>query len=317
MPHNGSALGPAASLKPAAAAGRPETPGGDAQAMKTTLRLFRRSLQKFFADNCTQMAAAISYYVLFSLFPLLIFTVGVLGLVLRSGDLQHDLIEAVLDFIPLTEGEGREQVSEAVRGVAGVGSGALGAFGLLGMAWAGSSMFAAIRRAINTAYGLQRQQPFLQQKLLDLALLLATGTFFLASVATTAFLRTARQFSSELAGVGDAAARAGPAWDALSYLAPFALSFLAFTALYWVVPAAKVRLRDVWPGSLVAAALLEAGKIGFAFYLEKFSLYDVVYGSLGAAAIFLLWVYVSASILLFGAEVAAECRRLGGRRPRR
>jgi membrane protein len=287
--------------------GRLETARG---AITAVILLLRRSVQEFLDDDCTQMAAAISYYVLFSLFPLLIFVVGVLGLVLQSSRLQENLINAVLDFIPLTQSEGRDQVSQAVRGVAGVGSGALGLIGLFGAGWSASNMFGVVRRAINTAYDLERRRPFAQQKLLDLAMVIGFGAFFLASVLATAFLRAVRQFSSDIAVLGDAAQQAGIAWDALSYLIPFGLSFLAFTVLYWIVPATTVRLRDVWPGALVAAVLFEGTKIGFAFYLENFSNYDIVYGSLGAVVAFLFWVYLSALILLFGAEIASEYPRV-------
>lgn len=277
---------------------------------KTVVLLGRRSIEEFIDDNCTQMAAAISYYVLFSLFPLLIFLAGVMGIIIQDSALQEDIVDAVLDFIPLTEEEGRDDVSKAVEGVAGVGSGALGMFGLIGMAWSGSNMFGVIRRSINTAYDLEKHRPFVQQKLLDLAMVPAMGLFFLTSIFATTFLRAVRQFSDDLAVLGDVAESAGLTWDAASYLVPFGLSFVAFVVMYWVVPAAKVRPRDVWPGALVAALLFEIGKSGFAFYLENFDNYDIVYGSLGAVAAFLFWVYISALILLLGAEVASEYPRV-------
>src|SRR3970040_2823424 len=97
-----------------------------------TLRHLRilavRSREEFAADGCSQMAAAISYYVLFSIFPLLIFSVGILGVFLQSSALQEDLIDFVLDNIPLSE-TGRNDVTRAIRDVAGVGSGAVGLFG--------------------------------------------------------------------------------------------------------------------------------------------------------------------------------------------
>jgi membrane protein len=274
------------------------------------LTLTRRSVEEYFADNCTQMAAAISYYVLFSLFPLLIFVVGVMGLFLQNTGLQNDVIDAVLSFIPLSEGKGRDQVTEAVRGVAGVGSGALGLFGLVGMAWSGSNMFGIIRRSINTAYDLDYRRPLVQQKLLDLAMVAGMGFFFLVSIGATAFLRVVRDRSQDIPYLGDAAERTGFAWDTTSFLVPMALSFMAFTFLYWIVPATKVRPRDVWLGALVAAFLFEVTKIAFSLYLENFSNYDLVYGSLGAVASFLFWVYLSANILLLGAEVAAEYPRV-------
>ncbi len=272
--------------------------------------LAKRSVQEFMDDNCSQMAAAISYYVLFSLFPLLIFLMGILGLLLQSSSLQEDVIDSVLDFIPLSEDEGRNDVTDAVQGVAGVSSGALGLFGLIGMAWAGSNMFGVIRRSLNVAYDLEYRRPFAQQKLLDLVMVVAVGFFFIISIGATAFLRATREFSDDISYVGEAAEWAGFAWDAASFLIPLGLSFLAFLVLYWIVPATNVRPKDVWPGALVAALLFELGKAGFTFYIQNFGNYDVVFGSLGAVAAFLFWIFAGANILLFGAEVASEYPRV-------
>src|SRR5207245_6095184 len=95
------------------------------------------AIGRFFADNCTQMAAAISYYVLFSLFPLVIFLVAVLVLFLRHRGLQEKTVDAVLDYIPLSEDRGRNEVGEAVRNIGGASSAGLGAFGLIVMMWQG------------------------------------------------------------------------------------------------------------------------------------------------------------------------------------
>ena len=273
--------------------------------------LARRSVQEFFVDNCTQMAAAISYYVLFSLFPLLIFTVAILGLVLSGSDLQQDFIDQVFENIPqLSEEEGKDDLTEAVGGIAGVASGALTLFGLIGLAWSGSNMFGVIRRSINTAYDLEYHRPLIPGKLLDLAMVMSMGVFFLASIAATTFLRSARQFSEDVPVFGDAAEAVGPVWLVAAFAVPLLLSFVAFSVLYWIVPATKVRLRDVWLGALVAAILFEVGKTAFAFYLENFANYGLVYGSLGAVVAFLFWTYISAIILLFGAEVASEYPRV-------
>ncbi len=277
---------------------------------KSTALLGRRSVEEFFEDDCTQMAAAISYYVLFSLFPLLIFLVGVMGIIIQDSPLQEDIVDAVLDVIPLTEDEGGDDVSDAVQGVAGVGSAAVGVFGLIGMAWSGSNMFGVIRRSINTAYDLEQHRPFVQQKLLDLGMVMGLGAFFLVSIAATTFLRTVRTFSSDLAVLGDVAESAGLAWDAASFVIPLGMSFVAFSVMYWIVPATTVKLREVWPGALVAALFFELGKFGFTIYLANFSSYGAVYGSLGAVVAFLFWVYITAVILLFGAEVASEYPRV-------
>ena len=87
--------------------------------------LAQRSVQEFFNDGCTQMAAAISYYVLFSLFPLAIVATAVLGLFLRDADFQESVVDTIIDYIPFSEDKGRQDVLDAVQNVASVSSGAV------------------------------------------------------------------------------------------------------------------------------------------------------------------------------------------------
>lgn len=276
-----------------------------------TRTLAVHSVREFLDDDCMQLAAAISYYVLFALFPLLIFVTGAIGIVLRDSQIEQDVIEAIVDFIQTGEGSDRENdITNAVKDISGGVSGFLGIVGLVGAAWAGSNMFGIIRRSINHAYDLESHRPFVQQKLIDLALVVGVGFFFLASIAATAFLRAVREFSADLGPLGDVAEAAGLLWDAGSLLLPLLLSFLAFLVLYWIVPNQALLPRDVWPGAFVAAILFEAGKFGFSIYLETVGQSNAVFGALGGVAIFLFWVYVSANILLFGAEVASEYPRV-------
>lgn len=269
-----------------------------------------RTVKEFGHDNCSQMAAAISYYVLFSLFPLLIFSVGILGIALRDSQLQEDLVNVVLDYIPLSEDKGQNDVTQAVRDIAGTGSGAIGILGLLGMAWSGSNLFGVIRRSVNLAYDLDVHRPIVRQKLLDLGLVAAFAPLVIASLAGTAAIRYARETSDEIPLLSDASQTLGLFWDVLPLLIPAAVSFVAFVFLYWFVPATRVKLRDVLLGAGVAAVLFEAAKVGFAIYLANFSNYNVVFGSLGAVVAFLFWVFLSANVMLLGAEVAAEYPRV-------
>jgi membrane protein len=85
---------------------------------------------------------------------------------------------------------------------------------------------------------------------------------------------------------------------------------MAFLLIYRIYPATKIQFKEIWPGAVTAALLFEFGKEAFGFYLKNFGKYEVVFGSLGAIVSFLLWVYISAAILLFGAEVSSEYGRL-------
>jgi YihY family inner membrane protein len=93
--------------------------------------------------------------------------------------------------------------------------------------------------------------------------------------------------------------------DAGGVLFPLALSMAVYTVVYVVVPARRVRVRDVWPGVLFAAVVYEVAKRGFAIYVENYSNYNAVYGSLGAVIAFLVFVYIAAIVFLIGAEMAA------------
>ncbi len=268
--------------------------------------LVYRSVKGFFDDGCSQRAAAISYYVLFSLFPLVIFTVGILGLVLQDQKLQTDVVNAIMDNIPLSQDQGRNDVTNALQNVAKSRSGAIGIVGLITLAWSGSAMFGVLRSSLNNVFHVQAPRPIVLQKLFDLAFVLAFAPFFIGSVVATSALRLARTASLDVHIFGDLPERMGPAWWVASTVLPIAISFVAFFLTYWLIPARKTRPKYIVGGALLAAVLFEVVKLGFTIYVENFATYDVVFGSLGAVVAFLFWVYLSANILLLGAEVVSE-----------
>ncbi|HEX5369952.1 MAG TPA: YihY/virulence factor BrkB family protein [Dehalococcoidia bacterium] len=268
--------------------------------------LVYRSVKAFFDDGCSQRAAAISYYVLFSIFPLVIFSVGIMGLVLKDSKLQNDLVNNIMNNIPLSQDEGRNDVTQALQNVAKTRSGAIGIIGLLGLAWSGSSMFGVVRSSLNNAFHAQANRPVVVGKLVDLALVLAFAPFFIASVVATSGLRYAQRASQDLPVLSRLAEATGLGWDIAAVVLPILISSVAFFLLYWLIPSRRVNARYVVPGALLAAVLFEIVKIGFNVYIEHFSSYDVVFGSLGAVVAFLFWVYISANIMLIGAEVVSE-----------
>jgi membrane protein len=271
--------------------------------------LATRSAGEFGRDHCSHLAAGIAYYALFAMFPLLVFLAGMAGLFLRDADAERQVVDAVLDSLPIDEDEARDDVQEAVHDLAGGSSGLLGVAGLLLTAWTASTLFAAVRRSINVAYDVEARRPPVQQKLVDLALVVGVGLFFAASIALTGFVAFAREAAGDVAGLGWVSERR-IAWGALGFGISACLSFVAFFVLYWWVPAVNVRPGDAWVGAVLAALLFEVAKAGFSLYLRNFGNYDVVFGTIGAAAGVLLWVYVSANILLLGAEVASEYPRV-------
>ena len=278
--------------------------------MKLITTLFRRSIERFSGDQCSHMAAAISYYVLFSVIPLAIFAVSVFGFVVTDASLRERVTNELVDALPVEKGaggSGESLVADTLHGVSKV-SAPLSVLGLATLAWSASAMFAAVRRSLDVVWRVEIRRPFVQQKLVDFGMLIGLGLIVLLSLGATGLLQAARARSASF--LGPLSENTTFFWAAVSIALPAVLSFLAFLGVYRFVPDAPTRFRDVWPGALLATLLFETLKNVFAFYVQHFSNYDVVYGSLGAIMLFLFWTFLASNILLLGAEMAVEYPRV-------
>jgi membrane protein len=263
-----------------------------------------RAVKDFSADGCGQKAAAISYYGLLSLFPLLLFTVSVIGIVAPNSSLRERVVDFVLDNIPLGQ-QGPNDIGTAVREVSGIEVDAVGFFGLIALVWAASGLFGSLRAALSDVFNPESNAPLIVRKALDLAMVLAIVPLLMASIAFTAVLRYASENEGDIALLDELAHDTSFLLVPVRLLLPFVLTFGAFFIVYWLVPASgKRRRNDYALGALVAAVLFEIVKYGFAFYLANFTNYALVFGPIGAIIAFLFWLYLSANILLYGAEFA-------------
>lgn len=271
------------------------------------LRVTGRSIKNFAEDRGTQMAAAISYYALFSLLPLLILTIAIFGLVLRDVSLQERVIENLVDALPILP----DDVSQVVQGTANAAP-KLALAALIGAIWTSGALSASLRMALNVAFEARRTRPALRGKLIDYALLPILGLPVLGSVVLSATWQIIRQQTDNL----PLASNFEWVWDAATISTSLVLSFLAFSLLYWLAPNRSVRFRYLWPGALFAAVAFEGLKYGFTVYLTNFGNYDVVYGALGSVVVLLFWVFLSANILILGAEIANEIPHVLREEPR-
>ena len=272
--------------------------------------LVRRTLQEYRDDYCTQLAAGISYYVLFSIFPLAILAISISGLILTDDSIRDDVVEELFSVLPLSQDEGREDLERAVDGVA-TGLSAIGLVSILGLLWAASGMMGAVRHALDEAWDTHYRRPFLRAKLVDLGMVTAVGLLVGTSIGATIFLQVARRVSGTVSdALGPLGVGADASIEVVAVLVPLTVSFAAFMFVYKVLPSVRTRWREIWPGALLAAVLFEIIKNGFAIYLRNFGNYDAVYGSLGAVLAFLFFVFLSANILLLGAEMASEWPRV-------
>lgn len=265
-------------------------------------QLTKRAVEKFFEDGCPQRAAAISYYALFSLFPLAILAVAGLGLVVDDAAARERVIQTVLDQLPLQEGQGRREIDSLLQEVTDQG-GAFSVVGGLGLLFAASGVMGAIRHALNAAWNVDEPRAPVTGKLLDMVLVLGFGILVAASFVLTLAVRLTDAITDHLGDIGavlDAVVQQGVR------LLPAVLALVTFAVLFRVVPASRPGWRDSWPGVLVAAGGYEVAKAGFSFYLENFARYGTVYASLGTAVAFMAFIFVAANVALLGAEAASE-----------
>lgn len=272
--------------------------------------LAARTVSEFFDDHCSQLAASMSYYILFSIFPLAIFVVSIAGLMLTDDGLREQVVESLLEALPLSEGAGRSDLEALIEPIA-QGRSALGLISVLGLLWGASGMMGALRFSLDTAWDHERRRPFVRGKLVDFGLVFGVGALLALSIAMTLLLQVVRELSSDAASaLGPFGPGAGALVTVIGFLAPLALTTITFVLVFKLVPTVRVRTRDALAGALLSALLFELLKNGFAIYLQHFANYDAVYGSLGATIALLFFIYLGACVLLLGAELAAEWPRV-------
>jgi membrane protein len=258
--------------------------------------LLRRSVRAFLDDRALDMAAAISFRVLFSLAPLVIFLVAAVGAVISWVGVRADIVAAA----PLSE-DGREDLRKLLDGASRSAAGP-GLVGLVALVWTASGMMAAIRSALNVIWKSDQSRHLAMKKVVDVLLVLATAALVLLSLALSISSRMVARYAGtwlEEIGIGEALLT-----TVATAIMPLVLLVVAVGFLYRVAPAVRPPWRSLWPVFPVAAALV-ALQAAFAVYVEHFANYNAVYGSLGAVIAFLTFVYLATIVFLFGAEVAA------------
>ena len=265
-----------------------------------------RALLQLLNSNDLTYSAAIAYYSLLSLFPFLLLVISILDSVASAT--QHDR-EAVLSFVfryfpaPVGDFVNKQLGSAPVRG---------GIAGGLALTWASLGVFGAITSAVNNAWGVEKQRSFWKHRLVSFLMFVAAAVVMLVALLLVSAINVARAN-----WFGQLLAR----FQWLTALQTLTLDYLATILLviglglvFYFIPNAKTRFRDVWVGAALTGMLWRLGFDGFTWFVKTRRLSDVP-GSLGAVVSFLLWVYMSSIILMYGVEFTAGHARLRRRRP--
>lgn len=259
----------------------------------------RDTVNDFLAKNCPFVAGAIAFYTLFSIFPLTLALVSIVGYLISPDPVEHRLAHDIAEVLPVSQ----EFIGDTLQGVASARA-ITGIISVIGLLAASTAVFGAIRKGINAAWGITRARPFIEERLIDLALVLFSGLVVILVLFVAPLLS---------AYISDIVVYLAPdAWYAHGVLGlagqmtvPF-LYFLTFLVLYRYLPNTDVRFADVWYGALAASIAFSIANFIFVWYVSNYPVYNIVYGSVGAIMALLTWVYVSAIILLMGALVTSR-----------
>jgi membrane protein len=173
--------------------------------------------------------------------------------------------------------------------------------------WAAMGVFGAVTSAVNHAWGVERNYGFFKHKLIAFVMMMAAGVLAVVALLLISFVQIVE--AHWFAGVLARFPQLGELSGVVFRNAPTPMFILIVGLIYYFVPNAEVRLRDVWFGAILAGLLWRLTFSGFAWYVRDLSRFSV-HGSVAAVVVFLVWVYVSAVILLYGVEVTAAYARL-------
>jgi membrane protein len=259
------------------------------------------------SDNLTY-AASIAYYALLSMFPSFMLAFALLGRVTADTEKRAAVFSFVLAYFP-KQFEFISRQLDAFR-TNGFGFGVAGTIALL---WGSVGVFGAISTAVNYAWGVEKQRSFWKHKLFSFLMLGVAGLILLIALmlVSATHVVSATWFAAVLKGFPGLMVLRGITVRYATTL----LFILVVGLVYYFVPNAKVRFRDVWVGALVTGLLWKGALEGFSWYVHDMSRFTRVNGSIAVVVVFLIWVYTQAVILLYGVEFTAAYARLRRGRP--
>lgn len=256
------------------------------------------------SDGLTH-AAAVAYYALLSLFPFFLLVLSILGWVTSDPAARDEVIGFVFRYFP--------RQFDFIRGQLDAFSGAslqVGVGGVLALTWASLGVFNAVSAAVNHAWAVEKPRSFLKHRLVSFLMLLSAGGVLVMALTLASVIRLAE--TSWFGAVVSATPWLRWASGVTASYATTVLLVTCVALVYYFVPNTRVRFRDVWPGAILAGVLWHGALAAFSWYARDLATWNI-YGSIAAVVVFLLWIYISAVILLYGVEMTACYARLQDR----
>jgi YihY family inner membrane protein len=263
----------------------------------------RRTMREFQVDNLKDWAAALTYYSVLSIFPALLVLISLLDLAGPS------TIQKLLDNLGQVAPGSVNQILEGAINNLRQTRGSAGVLALAGLAvalWSASNYIAAFMRASNAIYDVPEGRPVWKTLPIRIAVTVLVMVLLAASAVAVVATGGLADRIGRLLGLGSAVVTA---WDLVKWPVLLLVVSFMFALLYWASPNAKQGFRWVTPGGILAVVVWVVASVAFAIYVANFNSYNKTYGSLASVIIFLVWLWLSNTAILLGAELNAELER--------
>lgn len=262
-----------------------------------------RALVRLLSGDDLTHAASIAFYALLSVFPFLLLVTAILGAVTADDADRSAVLRFVFRYFPARLDFVSTELDAIRQNRAGVGLA-----GTVGLVWGSLGVFGAVTSAVNQAWGVETRWGFWTHRLISFLLLVASGAVMLAAVLLLGARRVV--LASWFGGVLEQ-------FTVLTALQTLALEYLATVLLvvavgliFYFVPNARIRFRDVWVGAVLTGLLWRGAFASFSWSMGRNVQLQLLNGSLALAMAFLLWAYVSSIILMYGVEFTAAHARV-------
>lgn len=270
--------------------------------LKRAAKLLQETFRQWGEDNATRLAAALAYYTIFSIGPLLIIVIAIAGLL---GGREAAQTQAMGQVQALLGVQGRQFIQSMIESASHKSTGLTATIiGFITLSFGALGAFNELQSSLDTIWGVklrpikkftERIKRFAVNRLLSFSLVLAIGFLLLASLVVSAILSAFGAYLSEIWSIP------GTWLKVLNFVISFGITTFLFAMIFKLLPDVKIAWKDVWLGAAVTSVLFNLGKFLIGFYLGHSNVNNM-FGAAGSLAILLIWIYYSAQILFFGAE---------------
>lgn len=272
-----------------------QTASGWRSGLAEAWRLLTRTYTEWSEDDAAQLAAALAYYTIFSLAPLLVVVIAIAGLVLGREAVQGEIVRQIDGVVG---SDGAHAIQDLIVNASKPAQSVVAStIGFLTLLFGASGVVGQLKAALNRIWDVPTQSAgflgAIRERLTSFALVLGIGFVLLVSLAINAALAAAATYVHS--GGNESV------WFTVNFIVTCGVEAILFALMFKLLPDTEVRWAEVWLGAVVTALLFEAGKLVVGIYLGRAGI-GSAYGAAGSLIVVLVWVYYSAQILFFGAE---------------